>query len=204
MRDCSAIYLSTSHLRPTPYCNHRFVCSHSSRTSRRKSKGVDILLEILLVWDKSLGRAWRSLTFYPLRLMHRTGQGDSSTLWHFTVEPFAKRSTKQVRGTLLPSDTLRLSCLLSGVPNRSGGLFYPLTLLRFNSKQSTKQVKKDYSTLRHFYGLTCYAKHQTGQEKLFYSLTLLRFSCLLCKTLNRLRKTLLTLYGWAFTFSSKW
>ena len=88
---------------------------------------------------------------------------NSSTLWGWC--------TKQVRGTLLPSDTLRLSCLLSGVPNRSGGLFYFLTLLLFNSKQSTKQVKKDYSTFQHFYSFACYAKHRTSQEKLFWHFT---------------------------------
>ena len=89
--------------------------------------------------------------------------------------------TKQVRGIFLPFDTLRLSCLLSRVPNRSGGLFYPLILLRFNSKRSTKQVRKDYSTFRHFYGLARHAKHQIGQEGLF-----------------------LILYGWVFTFSFEW
>ena len=143
MTDCSAIYLppppayslSLSPLRLYPFFSNF-----------KKSRDVDILLKTLLVYDKSLGRAWRSLTFYPLKLMHQTGQRDSSTLWHFTVELFAKRSTKQVRGTLLPSDILRLSYLLSGVSNRSEGLFYPLTLLRFNSKRSTKQVRKDYST----------------------------------------------------------
>ena len=124
--------------------------------------------------------------------MHQTGQRDSSTLWHFTIELFAKQSTKQVRGTLLPSDTLRLSYLLSGIPNRLGGLFYPLTLLRFNSKRSNKQVRKDYSNSWHFYGLARYAKHQTGQVELFYPLTLLRFSCLQCKTPNKSKRTLLS------------
>ena len=154
-------------------------------------RDIDILLKTFLVWDKSLGRAWRSLTFYPLRLMYQIRQRDSSTLWYFTVELFAKWSTKQVRGTLLPSDTLRLSYLLSGVANRSGGLFYPLTLLRFNSKRSIEQVGKDYYTFQHFYGLARYVKHQTGQEGLFYPLTFLRFSCSLCKIPNRSRGTLL-------------
>ena len=158
MRDCSAIYLP---LPPAYSLLLSPLCSYPFFSDFKKSRDVDILFKTLLVWDKSLGRAWRSLTFYPLRLMHQTGQRDSSTLWHFTVELFAKRSTEQVRGTLLSSDTLRLSYLLSGVPNRSKGLFYPLTFLRFNSKQSTKQVRKDYSTFRHFYGLACYAKHRT-------------------------------------------
>ena len=92
-----------------------------------------------------------------------------STPWGWCIE--------QDRGTLLPFDTLRLSRLLSGIPNRSRGLFYPLILLRFTSKRSTKQVRKDYSTFQHFYGLARYAKHRTGQEGLFYPLTL---------------------YGWAF------
>ena len=101
-----------------------------------------------LVWDKSPGRAWRSWL---------------STPWGWCI--------KQVRRILLPSDILRFSCLLSGVSNRSGGLFYPLTLLRFNSKQSTKHVKKDYSTFRHFYGLARHAKYQTGQKALFWHFT---------------------------------
>ena len=122
------------------------------------------------------------------------------------VELFAKQSFEQVRRTLLLSNTLWLSYLLSGVPNRSGGLFYPLTFLRFNSKRSTKQVKKDYSTFQHIYGLACNAKYQTGQERFFYPLTLLRFSCLLCKTPNRSKETLLTSNIFMvefFIFSSK-
>ena len=87
-----------------------------------------------------------------------------STLWGWCA--------KQVKRTLLSSDTLWLSCLLSGVPKRSGRLFYPLTLLRFNSKRSTKHVRKDYSTFRRFYGLAHHAKHQTGQEKLFWHFTI--------------------------------
>ena len=101
----------------------------------------------------------KELTFYSLRLMHQIGQGDSSIFWHFMVELFTKQSTKQVRETLLPSDTLQLSYLLSGVPNKSGWLFYPLTLLWFNSKRSIEQVRKDYSTFLHFYGLARYAKY---------------------------------------------
>ena len=123
--------------------------------------------------------------------MHQTRQRKSSTLWHFMVELFAKRSIEQVAGTLLPFDTLQLSYLLSGAPNRSGKLFYPLTLLRFNSKRSTKQVRKDYSNFQHFYGLACYAKHRTDQEGLFHPLTLLWFSFSLCKTPNRSRGTIL-------------
>ena len=39
--------------------------------------------------------------------------------------------------------------------------------------QNTKQVKRDFSTLWHFYGLAAhYAKHQTGHEELFYPLIL--------------------------------
>ena len=188
MRDCSTIYLPPPlaySLLLLSYCLYPFFLDF------KKSRDIDILLKTLLVWDKSFGRARKSLTFYLLRLMHRTGQRDFSILWHFTVELFAKRSTKQVKGILLPSDTLRLRYLLSGVPNRSGGLFYPLILLRFNSKQSTKQVRKDYSTFQHFYGLARYAKHRTGREGLFYPLTLLRFSCSLCKTLNRSRGSFL-------------
>ena len=90
-------------------------------------------------------------------------------VWHSILWGWC---TKQDKETFLFSDTLRLSCLLSGIPNRSGGLFYLLTLLRFNSKRSTKQVRKDYSTFRHFYSLARYAKHQTGQGGLFYPLTL--------------------------------
>ena len=37
--------------------------------------------------------------------MYWIGQKDSSTLWYFTVELFAKESTEQVKGTLLLSDT---------------------------------------------------------------------------------------------------
>ena len=40
--------------------------------------------------------------------------------------------------------------------------------------------------------LACYAKHQIGQKGLFHLLTLLQFSCLLCKTPNRSRRTLLS------------
>ena len=133
----------------------------------------------------------KQLTFYLSRLMQQTGQGDSSTLWHLTVELFAKCSTEQVRETFVPFDNLQLSCLLREVPNRSGGLFYLLTFLRFNSKRSTKQVRKDYSIFQHFYGLACYTKHQKVQKRFFYHLTLLRFSFLLCKIPNRLRRTLL-------------
>ena len=98
-----------------------------------------------LVWDKSLARGRRSWL---------------STPWN--------SCTKKVRGTLLLSDTLRLSCMLSKLLNRLERLFYPLTILRFNSKRSTKQVRKDYSTFQHFYGLACHAKHWISQEKLFW------------------------------------
>ena len=37
--------------------------------------------------------------------MHQTGQVESSTLWHFIVELFAKQSTKQVKETFLFLDT---------------------------------------------------------------------------------------------------
>ena len=133
------------------------------------------------------------LTFYHLILMHLIGQRDFSTLWYFTVELFPKWSIKQVKGTFLSFDLLQLSCLLSGLPNRSRALFFLLTLLWFNSKRSTKHIKKDYFIFHHFYVLTCYAKHQTSLEKLFYLLTFLLFSYSLCKIPNRLRETLLLL-----------
>ena len=82
------------------------------------------------------------------------------SLWNLST-PW-RWCTKQIRWTLLPSDTLQLSYLLSGVPNRSVRLFNPLTFLRFNSKRSAEQVRKDYSTFRTFYGLARHAKHQTS------------------------------------------
>ena len=109
-------------------------------------------------------------------------------------------------GTLLSFNILQLSYLLSGIPNKSERLFYSLTLLRFNSKQSTEQVRKDYSIFGHFYGLVGYAKHQTDQEGLFFPLTLLRFSCSLCKISNRSRETFLPSDIFTFrlfTFSSE-
>ena len=203
-------------------CYKKLLCYLSSSTSGLLFIVVTALFVAILLglqkvkklrhspWNPSSLRqiTWQSLKeliFYSLRLMYQIGQGDFSTFWQFTDELFAKQSIKQVRETFLPSDTLWLSYLLSGVPNRLGGLFYPLILLRFNSNQSTKQVRKNYSTFWHFYGLACYAKHQTGQEKVFYPLTLLRFSCLLCKTPNRLRGTFLpsdTFTVKLFTFSS--
>ena len=45
--------------------------------------------------------------------------------------------------------------------------------------QNTKQVKRDSFILWHFYGLAAYyTKHQTGQKRLFYPLTLLRLGFL--------------------------
>ena len=125
----------TLHLQPTHYLCHRFVCSHSSRISRsQEAQTFSLILYyiIYLFWSSPSQNTWQSLkelTFYLLRLMHQTSQRDFSNQWHFTVELFAKRSTKQVREILLLFDTLQLSCLLSKVPNRSGGLFYPLTFL---------------------------------------------------------------------------
>ena len=80
--------------------------------------------------------------------------------------------TQQGRRIVLPSNTLWLSCLLSKVPNRLRELFYPLTLLQFNFKRGTKQVRKDYSTFQRFYGLARHAKYQTGQKKHFWHFTI--------------------------------
>ena len=45
--------------------------------------------------------------------------------------------------------------------------------------QNIKQVKKDFSTLWHFYGLAAhYTKHWTSHERFFYPLTLLRLGFL--------------------------
>ena len=116
---------------------------------------------------------------------HRHSPWNPSTLWGWC--------TKQVKGTLLPSDTLWLSCLPSGVLNRSGALFYPLTLLQFNFKQSIKQVRKDYSIFQHFYGLAPYAKHQIGQERLFWHFTV---ELLHSGWSDNHRHGLITLLGW--------
>ena len=115
------------------------------------------------------------------------------------------RSTKEVWGTHLLSNTLWLSCLLSGVSNKSEKLFYPLTFLQLNSKWSTEHVRKNYFTFWYFYGLACYTKHWTSQDRLFNPVTLLRFSCLLCKTPHRSKKTFLpsdTFMVGIFIFSS--
>ena len=37
--------------------------------------------------------------------MYQTGQADSSTFWHLTIELFAKQSIKQVKETFLSSNT---------------------------------------------------------------------------------------------------
>ena len=167
---------STSHLRPTPYFCHRFVHSHSSWTFKSQEAWIFSLISyyiIHLFWSslsQTTLQSLKRLAFYFLKLMHQTSQKNPFIIWQFIIELFAKQSNKQVGGTFLPPDILRLSCLPSRIPNRSEKLFYPLILLRFNSKRSTKQVKKDYFTFWHFYGLSLLRKTPNRSRR-----TLLRY-----------------------------
>ena len=138
-------------------CYEGLLCYLSSSTSGLLLIAVTALFVTLLLGLQEVERCRHSpWNPNPVRdkPLSRTQRSWTSTPWRWY--------TKQVRRTLLLSDTLRLSCLLNGVPNRSGGLFYPLTLLWFNSKRSTEQVKKNYSTFRQFYDLARHAKHRTG------------------------------------------